>query len=99
MTLSNELRLSLIEELKTGPKSVGELSTKIGAEQSKVSHALQQLKSCGFVISSNKGKERIYSLSGSLFTKLKKNKNLFEMLDEHYTNVCKGHCHKNREDA
>ena len=49
-TLSNELRLSIIEELKLGPKSVGELTKKTGEEQSKVSHALQNLKSCGFII-------------------------------------------------
>lgn len=93
-TLSNELRLKIIEELQSGPKSVGEISLTIGAEQSKVSHALQNLKSCGFVMSSNKGKERIYKLSSNVFKKLKGNKNLFEILDDHYNNICKGHCQK-----
>src|SRR5210317_894842 len=93
-TLSNELRLEIIEELKTGPKSVSELTTIIGEEQSKVSHSLQTLKGCGFVVSSKKGKERIYKLKSGIFTKLGKNKNLFEMLEEHYTNVCDGHCQK-----
>jgi len=91
-TLSNELRLAILEELKTGPKSVSELAKSTGAEQSKVSHALQQLKTCRFVESSKKGKERIYCLKSTIFKKLNKNKTLFEMLDEHYNSVCRGHC-------
>jgi DNA-binding transcriptional ArsR family regulator len=93
-TLSNELRISIIKELLKNPKSVGELAKKLNEEQSKISHSLKILKACKFVISSNKGKERIYSLSSNIFKKLKGNKNLFEILDDHYNNVCKGHCNK-----
>ena len=95
-TLSNELRIKIIEELQKGPKSVGELAEKTGTEQSKISHALQSLKECRFVISSKKGKERIYSLSSNIFMKSKKNKNLFEIFEEHYKNVCKCNCVKKK---
>lgn len=60
--LSNDTRLEIISLLVKGPKSVTEICNKLKFEQSRVSHNLKCLESCGFVDTKWKGKNRIYSL-------------------------------------
>jgi len=64
--LSNPLRINIISSLDEKPKSVMELSEKLRIEQSKLSHALKELKGCNIVIVEKKGKQRIYSLSKTI---------------------------------
>jgi len=61
-TLSNKTRYDIIRLLIKGPKSVNEISKSLKFEQSRVSHNLKRLECYGFVISTCKGKQRIYSL-------------------------------------
>jgi DNA-binding transcriptional ArsR family regulator len=61
--LSNETRFKIIELLRAkGPKSVNEICSELGFEQSRVSHNLKGLLACGFVHREWKGKNKIYSL-------------------------------------
>jgi DNA-binding transcriptional ArsR family regulator len=64
--LSNPLRIKIISSLDEKPKSVSELSEKLSIEQSKLSHALKELKGCNIVNVEKKGKQRIYSLSKTI---------------------------------
>ena len=64
--LSNPLRIDIISSLEKGGKSVGELSKGLKVEQSKLSHALKELRSCNIVDVQQRGKERIYSLNGTI---------------------------------
>ncbi len=64
--LSNKLRIDIISSLEKKPKSVSELSKELKIEQSKLSHALKELKGCNIVKAEQKGKQRIYSLSKTI---------------------------------
>jgi len=61
--LSNESRIAILNLLKKGPRSVNEISEKLGFEQSRVSHNLACLAFCGFVVSKRDGKNKVYSLN------------------------------------
>lgn len=61
--LANSIRLRLIETLRTGEKSVGELCSEVGEEQTRVSHELRCLTVCGLVNQKREGKRIIYSLN------------------------------------
>lgn len=69
--LSNKLRIDIVTSLEKTPKSVGELSSELKIEQSKLSHALKELKDCNIVKVEQKGKQRIYSLSRTIIPILK----------------------------
>ncbi|MCL4517852.1 MAG: metalloregulator ArsR/SmtB family transcription factor [Thaumarchaeota archaeon] len=61
--LSNEVRLKLIEALRGGEKSVGELCEKVKEQQTRVSHELRCLVVCGFADYRREGKWIFYSLN------------------------------------
>lgn len=61
--LANPLKIGIILSLKLKEKNVGELTKDLNVEQSKISHALQSLKTCNIVNVEQKGKERVYSLN------------------------------------
>ena len=84
--LGNEVRINIIAFLQEKPMTVNELCKKIGKEQSLVSHALKQLRHCNFVDFRKNGKEREYYLKSDIFKK--KNKPLFELIEEHATKYC-----------
>jgi DNA-binding transcriptional ArsR family regulator len=69
--LSNPLRIKIITSLEEKPKSVNELSAELKIEQSKLSHALGELKECNIVNVKTEGKKRIYSLSKTIIPILK----------------------------
>jgi len=48
--------------LRRGPRNVSEICNELGFEQSRVSHNLKCLESCGFVNSEWNGKNKVYSL-------------------------------------
>ena len=84
--LSNELRMDILNELQEREMNVGELAEKLGIEQSRASHALKQLKKCGFVKAERSGKEIAYSLNKSAFESLKarKGESLMDIVKRHY---------------
>jgi len=69
--LANKLRIDIVSSLEEKPKSVNELSQELKVEQSKLSHALIELKECNIVNVEQKGKQRIYSLSKTVIPILK----------------------------
>ncbi len=85
--LGNELRISIINSLKEKPRTVLELTKILNAEQSKVSHSLQQLRECSFVDYKKQGKERIYFIKSEIFKNEKGN--IFELVEKHVEKYCK----------
>ena len=69
--LANPLRIDIVSSLEEGGKSVSELSEDLNVEQSKLSHALGELRECNIVNVEQKGKKRIYSLSRTIIPILK----------------------------
>ena len=64
--LSNPLRIDIVSCLENKEMSVSELSKELKVEQSKLSHALSELRECNIVKFEQKGKERIYSLTKTI---------------------------------
>ncbi len=62
-TLDNETRLSIVLCLKDSSKNVGQISSDLQMEQSRISHNLQCLVKNGFITVKQDGKQRIYSLN------------------------------------
>ncbi len=85
-TLSNKLRLDIIDYLRSGPKTVGEMCKELKEDQSKVSHSLRRLRNCHFITVENKGKERIYSLNKDTMIPLLK------LVDNHMKKYCCTFC-------
>jgi len=69
--LANPLRIEIVTSLENGEKSVNELSEELHVEQSKLSHALRELKNCNIVKFEQNGKKRIYSLTKTIIPILK----------------------------
>ncbi len=87
-TLGTKLKIDLLLELKESPLSVGQLSTKLGLERSRVSHALISLLNCNFISVEKSGRERIYFLNKKTILPL------LNLVDKHIKNNCK-FCRKN----
>lgn len=81
--LSNPLRIDIIKCLKEKEKSVSEMANELNVEQSKLSHALINLKFCRIVESKKRGKQRIYSLNKKTIVPILK------IIDEHANTYCK----------
>lgn len=90
--LGNKLRNQIVCSLRDKPKTVQDLCTELGREQSLVSHALSQLRECSFVDFRKEGKKSIYYIKSDIFTK---NKPLFEIFEEHAAKYCKHKHNKN----
>lgn len=82
--LANPIKTKIIYELKEKPLSVNELSEKMKIEQSKLSHALANLKFCKIVNSTQNGKQRIYSLNKKTIIPILK------IIDQHRAAYCPG---------
>ncbi|MFB6215770.1 MAG: ArsR/SmtB family transcription factor [Candidatus Aenigmatarchaeota archaeon] len=82
LTLSNKLKISIVESLRGSEKSVSELSGDIGEERSKVSHALQDLLRCSLVEVRREGRKRVYSLNEDTIEPL------LDLVDEHVEKYC-----------
>ncbi len=81
-TLANPTRLAILETLDEGPKSVGAIARKLRQEQSMISHNLEPLERCGFVIKERRKKQQIYSLNAEIV------KPLFKLLAFHSDKYC-----------
>jgi ArsR family transcriptional regulator len=69
--VSHPIRLSVVQELSNGQSiSVNELCTKLGAEQSLLSHHLSHMKAAGLVATQRQGKNIYYSLKELQLIKL-----------------------------
>lgn len=60
---SDPSRLSILEALREGPLSVGEIVTVTGLSQPNASNHLACLRDCGLVIARQQGRYTLYSLS------------------------------------
>ena len=86
-TLSNKVRLAIINELRKNPKNVTQLTNELKIHQTTVSHSLKRLLDCGFVFVERNGKERVYSLNKRTI------KPLLNLMENHVNNYCaKGVC-------
>jgi DNA-binding transcriptional ArsR family regulator len=63
--LSTASRVQILARLRTGPCSVGELSTEIEMEQPAVSHQLRILRDLGLVVGNRSGRQVVYGLFDS----------------------------------
>ena len=68
--------------LKDKEKNVTEISKELKVEQSKVSHALRNLKSCKIVEARQKGKQRIYFLNKKTILPM------LNLIDKHASKFC-----------
>ena len=64
--LGNPTRFRIVQLLREGPRSVGQIAESLGYEQSRVSHGLACLLNCGFLVWNWEGKNRIYRLHREL---------------------------------
>ncbi|MCO6453518.1 MAG: helix-turn-helix transcriptional regulator [Caldilineales bacterium] len=60
---SDSSRLSIIEALRGGPLTVGEITTMTNLAQSNVSNHLKCLRDCGLVVAKRNGRYVAYHLS------------------------------------
>lgn len=81
-TLCNRTRLAIVQSLMDGPKNVTRLTKDLGIHQTSVSHALNRLLVCGFVVVERNGKERIYSVNKKTIHPLMK------LMEMHINNYC-----------
>jgi DNA-binding transcriptional ArsR family regulator len=94
-TLANPLRTAILNVLESEPMNVSQLTTKLGAERTRISHDLKILRNCNFVTVQKEGKQRIYSINGNsvLQNAAQGNQGIFSIIQEHKENNC-ATCHK-----
>jgi DNA-binding transcriptional ArsR family regulator len=64
--VGNKTRAEIINLLRRGPKNVSQICRELGFEQSRVSHALGCLATCGFVSGKWEKGRKVYSLNGEI---------------------------------
>lgn len=82
--LANPVKTQIIQSLKEEDKCVNELAMELGIEQSKLSHALANLRTCSLVKSKQIGKKRVYSLNKKTVLPILK------IIDRHSELYCSG---------
>lgn len=80
--LANATNQKIIKVLRSGAKSVSEITQATKLEQSKISHALKRLADCKFVEVKQQGKQRIYSLNEDTIIPILK------LADKHAHKMC-----------
>lgn len=90
--LANPTRLAILETLRKNSKSVNEIAGILKQEQSMISHNLEPLEKCKFVLTERRQRQRIYSLN------MQTVEPLFELLDFHSQKFCptRGTCRTER---
>lgn len=85
--LGNPQRVKILQLLnRRDGQSVGQICTKLGLEQSAVSHNLSRLSRCHFVVAEQSGKERIYHINQDTV------RPLFELIERHVSKYCVRGC-------
>jgi len=79
--LSNKLRVDIVSSLNSKEKTVSELVKELNLEQSKISHALMELRDCNIVYFEPRGKERVYFLNETI-------KPILKLIDLHSKKCC-----------
>ena len=87
-TLSNPLRLDIIDLLQKGSLNVTQLAAATKAERSRVSHALQVLRRCHLVKTEKRGREVVYALNKETPVFKEARGNIFGLVAQH----CKENC-------
>lgn len=98
-TLSNELRMRILEELAKKPLAVEELAKKLNAERSRISHSLQLLRECNYVSVEKIGKKRVYSIKkgvveGFSLSKKEDRIRVFDLMKKHVKEFCCNNCNR-----
>jgi len=68
--LSEPTRLAVLQELKSGERTVGELVEAVGLSQANVSKQLSVLRDAGFLRREQRGTSAVYSISDPLVMEL-----------------------------
>lgn len=68
--VSEETRHALLDSLRAGEKTVTQLVTALGDEQSNVSHHLGTLREAGLVICRREGRSQVYRLADNEVAKV-----------------------------
>jgi len=85
--LGNKQRVKILQYLNSaGGKNVTQISRKLKLEQSAVSHSMQRLLGCHFVVMEARGKERIYTINKDTVQPL------FELIETHVKKYCVKGC-------
>jgi len=61
--LSAPTRVQIVTCLLDGPLAVGDITARLGMEQSAVSHQLRVLREAGLVSAERQGKRRVYAVA------------------------------------
>ena len=93
-TLSNDLRIQILENLRERPLSVNELTERIGLERSSISHSLKMLKNCRFVHVKKNGRQMLYSINEKAMSPHPDHKSIFHVIENHIKTFCNDGCHK-----
>ena len=98
-TLSNELRMQILERLKESPSNVEQLAQSLNAERSRVSHSLRMLLTCGYVSAERRGKERVYSIQSHITEGYgaEESGSVLNRMRLHVEHVCHNDCKKLQE--
>ncbi len=81
--LANKLKLDIVDVLVQKPMGATEIAGRIGAERSRVSHALLSLEKCNLLQAERNGKYRVYSLNKDTMIPL------MRLVDRHVSRHCK----------
>jgi len=81
-TLVSESRLKIVNFLRHGKRNVSEITDELKMDQTHVSHDLQRLRRCGFVLSEKNGKYVYYSLNKETIEPL------MLLIDKHMGSFC-----------
>ena len=84
--LANPLRLKIIHAIIKNEKNVGQIVKETKEEQSKVSHALANMKKCNLVTARQNGKTRFYSVNKKTLLPILK------IIDGHKIEGCENNC-------
>jgi len=82
--LANRTRLAIIDVLRDEPKSISEISAALKQEENTVSENLRTLEISALVVSTNLGKQRLYSLNKEIVGPLS------DILEFHTAKHCPG---------
>jgi DNA-binding transcriptional ArsR family regulator len=80
--LGNKTRLHLLNALLEKPKTVSEIITETGIEQTAASHGLKRLHEAGMITMKPKGKFRVYALNEKTIAPL------LTLIDTHVHTYC-----------
>jgi DNA-binding transcriptional ArsR family regulator len=80
--LANPTRLAILEQLIQKPQSVNELSTKLGQEQSMISHNIKPLLDCNIITSLQQGKKHILTVNQETILPI------FQAIENHAQKFC-----------